>query len=73
MIMAEMERRRATSFGALLVAAVALAVCCVGPILLVALTTGAGAWLIQAPTRVVGWVGMGTAAVLISIGLVRWQ
>jgi arginine exporter protein ArgO len=71
--MAEEERRHATSLGALLVAAGAVAVCCVGPILLVALTTGAGTWLIQAPTRVVGWAGMGGAVMLISIGLVRWQ
>ncbi len=71
--MAEEERRRTTSLGALLVAAGAVAVCCAGPIVLVALTTGAGAWLMRVSTLVVGWAGIGAAAVLISIGLVRWQ
>jgi len=65
----EGERGRAGTLAALLAIAGALALCCAGPVLLVALTASAGAWFLHTWGFVMS--ALGAAAVLIIVGLVR--
>ncbi len=62
-------RGRVGSLAALLAIVGTLAVCCVGPVVLLALAAGVGAWFLHAGAFVMS--AAGAAAVLITAGLAR--
>ena len=65
----EDERGRVGSLAALLAISAALVVCCAGPVLLLALAAGAGAWFLHAGAFMMG--ALGAVAALITAGLAR--